>query len=342
MSRWGPREMMALVVTVVGFGSWLLTGPQTSATSAYEKQHTLLLVNEMSSSGQAGSAFMASVYTVHGDGTGKTLLTNDGGMPSWTPDGRVIFISNRSGSQQIWIMDEGGSNAHQIGNLSANMLPLMPQMGRKGLIVFMGADTTAEAAGNVGIWIMQKDGSGLNELVRGQQPFLALSGTWITYTTQTDNPYHREIWRINTDGTGLKQLTFLGNPDYPDANASSISPDETMVAFFSGKEADQGPAGFTQSPLTWGHRNVAVIPATGGARRTLTPCKPVTSQADINALGPDDCVAADNPAWSPDSKWIIFDTNHPGIWMIDLNGQNAQQLYSQSRGTERVPLKFSN
>ena len=41
---------------------------------------------------------MASVYTVYGDGTGKTLLTNDGGMPSWTPDGRVIFISNRSGS----------------------------------------------------------------------------------------------------------------------------------------------------------------------------------------------------------------------------------------------------
>jgi Tol biopolymer transport system component len=279
-ARWSSVASTAQIVFMAPNGGPTIPG---SASADYEKQHNLLLINETPPPGQAGSASTASIYTVHGDGTGKTFLTGDGGTPSWTPDGKIIFISNRSGSQQIWIMDAGGRNAHQIGNLSANMLPLMPQMGENGLIVFMGADANAGDDTNVGIWMVQQDGSGLKELTRGQQPFLALSGRWIAYTFQTDNPYHREIWRINTDGTGIQQLTFLGDPDYPDANASNISPDETMVAFFSGKESDRGAAGFSQPVFTFGHRNVAVIPATGGARKTLTPCHPVTTQAELDA-----------------------------------------------------------
>jgi Tol biopolymer transport system component len=287
------------------------------------------------------------------DGAGKTLLTSSGGTPSWTPDGKVIFASNRSGSQQIWIMDADGSNAKQVGNLPASTLPVMPQKGKNGLIVFMGhAATPGPDAngnnGNPGIWMMQSDGSGLKELTRGQQPSLALSGAWIAYTLQTDTPYHREIWRVNTDGTGLKQLTFLGDdPDHPDANAASISPDEQTVGFFSGKESDEGAAGLTQSVFTFGHRDVAVVPATGGARKTLTSCRPVTTQAELEAAteASGNCIAADNPAWTPDSKWLIFDTGFStggGTWMVDINGQNYQQFYSQGRGTVRVPLKYTN
>jgi Tol biopolymer transport system component len=291
----------------------------------------------------------SSISTVHADGTGKTLLTNNGGAPSWTPDGKIIFASTGSGSQQIWIMDADGSDAEQIGNLPATTLPVMPQEGKNGLIAFIGQS----AEGGVGeqaaaIWIMQADGADLKELVaHGMQPSLALSGTWLTFTQQTENPYHRQIWRINTDGTGLQQLTFLGDPDYPDANASAISPDETMVALFSGKEADEGAAGLTQSVFTFGHRNVAVIPAAGGARTTLTPCQPVTTPAGLDAAteASGKCIAADNPAWTPDSTWLIFDTGFStggGTWMVDISGQNYQQFYSQGRGIVRVPLKYDN
>jgi Tol biopolymer transport system component len=285
-----------------------------------------------------------SVVTVRTNGTDKKVLTGPGNFnfsPSWTPDGKIIFISDRSGSAQIWIMDADGSNPQQIGNLYPDMGFAKPQQGRNGLISFQGGP---DLLGNSAIWIMQKDGSGLKELVQGgQQPSLALSGKWLTYTVQTEQPYHREIYRINTDGTGLQQLTFLGDPDYPDANASSISPDETMVALFSGKEADEGAAGFTQSIFTWGHRNVAVILAGGGPRRALTSCKPVTTPAEIAALGPDDCIAADNPTWSPDGHWIIHDrgsTSGTQTWMIDVNGQNNRLLYPESRGTENVPMKY--
>jgi Tol biopolymer transport system component len=293
-----------------------------------------------------------SIYTTHPDGTGKTVLATEGGSPSWTPDGRVIFVSERSGSQQIWIMDEdgektgGAGGARQIGNLSASIQPLMPQMARNGLIVFMGADPETEPDGNAGIWMMQQDGSGLVELTRGMQPFLASSGTWVAYTYQTDNPYHREIWRINTDGTNKKQLTFLGDPDYPDANAPSISPDEQWIALFSGKESDRMlPGALQQSVFTFGHRNVAIIPAQGGSRKTLTPCRPVTTQAQLEGAteASGNCIAADNPAWTPDSKWLIFDTgfsNGGGTMLVDINGQNFQSFYPTSRGIERVPLIY--
>jgi Tol biopolymer transport system component len=322
----------------------LPSSSESSTTAAYVKQHGLLLVSTAPGPGNPSADY--SIYTTHPDGTGKTVLATEGGSPSWTPDGRVIFISKRSGSQQIWIMDEGGGGARQIGNLSPSIQPLMPQMAKNGLIVFMGSDPETEPDGNVGIWKMQSDGSGLAELTRGMQPFLASSGTWVAYTYQTDNPYHREIWRINTDGTNKKQLTFLGDPDYPDANASSISPDEQWIAFFSGKESDRMlPGAPQQSVFTFGHRNVAIVPPQGGSRKTLTPCRPVTTQAQLDAAteASGNCIAADNPAWTPDSKWLIFDTGFSdggGTMLVDINGQNFQSFYPTSRGIERVPLIY--
>jgi WD40-like Beta Propeller Repeat len=108
----------------------------SSTTAAYLKQHSLLLINKSPHPGQGGSGPMTSgIYTVHADGTGKTLLTDNGGAPSWTPDGKIIFASTRSGSQQIWIMDADGSNPRQIGQTTSN--PVMPE-AKNGLITFMG------------------------------------------------------------------------------------------------------------------------------------------------------------------------------------------------------------
>ena len=193
--------------------------------------------------------------------------------------------------------------------------------------------------------MMQEDGSGLRVLTRGMQPFLAASGTWVAYTYQTNDPYHRQIWRINTDGSGKKQLTYLGDPDYPDANAPAISPDEKWVAFFSGKESDKMTENPSQPITTWGHRNVAITPADGGDRKTLTSCVPVTTEAQLRDASEDRdrCIAADNPAWAPDGSYLIFDVGMIGrggteTWRVDKDGTNFGPYYPASRGIVRVPL----
>jgi hypothetical protein len=304
-------------------GGFLPVAASTSSTPdpTYLRTHGILVI-------ESGNA----IYSVRADGSDRKLLVSPGFMPSWTPDGRIIFTSPRSGSPQIWIMDADGSNPRQLSRLTSQGVPAMAQMGLNGLIVFM--EVRGQWEENPIIWVMRRDGSGLSQIARGGQPFLARSGTWLSYTYETDNPYHRQIWRINTDGTGKKQLTFLGDPDYPDANASSISPDEKWIAFFSGKESDKGEAGMHQDPATWGYRNVAIMPAGGGARLTLTHCLPLQKRRG------NECVAADNPTWSPDGQWILHDTDRGGIWMININGKQEQQLYPMGRGTVRIPLRY--
>ena len=304
------------------------------------KQRTRLLVGEMPPPGQPG---VALIYTVRSDGSEKTVLTSDGAMPSWTPDGSIIFVSSRSGSPQIWTMDAHGDDPKQLSTLPPSLAPFMPQLAKNGRVVFMAAAPRAASDDDTTIWTMLRDGSDLHQLATGQEPFLAPSGTWLAYTVQTASPYHREIWRIDIDGTNARALTSLGDPDYPDANAPSISPDESKVAFFSGKESDDGEAGLTQSVFTFGHRNVAVVPAVGGPRRTLTSCAPVTTDAELQAAtrASGKCIAADNPAWSPDGAWLIVDTGFRDgteTWMVSANGDGFQRFYDRPRGIVRVAL----
>jgi Tol biopolymer transport system component len=258
--------------------------------------------------------------------------------PSWTPDGRILFVSDRTG-RKVWIADSDGSNAKQIGDVPPTYQVQRPQMGRNGQIVFAAIKPDSLPDSNMGIFVMNSDGSGLREIAQGMYPSLAASGNWIAYTVQTDVPFHRQIYRINIDGTGNTQLTNLGDPDYPDANAASISPDETQIAIFSGKEQDWNNP--QQSLFTYGYRNIAVIQASGGPRRRLTDCAPVTTMVEFqNATK---CIVADGPAWSPDGKTVIFDTiakdGHSETGKIDVTGQNAGTFYPHTRGSVPVPLK---
>jgi TolB protein len=67
-------------------------------------------------SGYDGSLF--EVYVMNADGTGVTQLTNNSAAEeeaSWTPDGRIIFDSNRDGGRRhIFIMNADGTSVTQL------------------------------------------------------------------------------------------------------------------------------------------------------------------------------------------------------------------------------------
>jgi hypothetical protein len=47
------------------------------------------------------------------EGGKNTFVPEANGHPSWSPDGsQIVFWSNRSGREQIWVMNADGSNAH--------------------------------------------------------------------------------------------------------------------------------------------------------------------------------------------------------------------------------------
>lgn len=282
----------------------------------------------------SGASFVMSdargIYILAGDAYHQAYLRSSGGMPSWTPDGGIVFTERN----QIWAMYADGGRAHRLGLFPG--VALRPhQVG--DLVVFMGAPF----GGTFGVWLMRADGSSLHLLVgNGSQPMLAPSGGWVAYTVETpalgeSPPYHREIWRINTDGSGARPLTFTGDPDYADANAAAISPDEQWVAFFSGGEADDtDPNG--ADPSRWGYRNIAVIPAEGGKRRTITDCKPLAVDPEA------ECLAADNPAWSPDGHQLVIDrgglrADDSGTFVVDI--ADTRRLHPATRGGGVVPMR---
>ncbi len=163
-------------------------GPSSTSpppTADDEKAQTLFLLADMP--GPQDPNAKETISVVRGDGTGEKVLSTDGRTPNWTPDGRVVFASKRSGSEQVWIMDADGGNARQIGALDAKMDPIMPQLGKNGVVVFMGWNANEDPRGdsNGGIWAMKDDGSDLREIAVGMQPSLAISGTWVAYTFQT-------------------------------------------------------------------------------------------------------------------------------------------------------------
>jgi TolB protein len=69
--------------------------------------------------GRAGAS--SNVYTIRPDGSGLRQLTHNrggtinAGADSWSPDGtKIAYVSNKSGSYQIWTMNADGSGATQL------------------------------------------------------------------------------------------------------------------------------------------------------------------------------------------------------------------------------------
>jgi hypothetical protein len=61
----------------------------------------------------------SNIWAVNGDGTGLTQLTETpapayDASPTWSSDGRVAFLSDRSGLPQLYVMDAGGVTEAQI------------------------------------------------------------------------------------------------------------------------------------------------------------------------------------------------------------------------------------
>jgi len=253
------------------------------------------------------------------------------------PQGRIAFVSVRSGNWELWTMKPDGTDLKQLTQTPVD--ERSPAWSPDGKIAYATNDGK--------LWVVESDGKAASELKTGvssSQPCWHPGGKFIVFTAFPDPRVDdSDIWMVDIKGgspeTLVLQKDLQLNPSWsPDgrkliyssaayapfykimqdlwimefygrkakrllvndaANAQpEYSPDGTKIAFASDKT---------------GNMEIWVMDADGKNLKQLTH---------------DEAYDAD-PTWSPDGKCIAFVSNRSGstqIWVVDADGNNPKQL----------------
>lgn len=239
----------------------------------------------------------------------------------------IAFMSQRdgAGNNEIYTMgpagtDEGSEAAplrltHNPGNDGA---PDLSPDGRRILFHSVRPEHSTNE-----IYVMNVDGSAQTRLTEGSAsstfPAWSPDGRRIAFTrgapaTATVRG-SRQIWIMNADATGLKQLTAEGDNYRP-----NWSPDGRSIVFASDRHGDFAGATPRERGPNFGLHDIYAMNADGSAVQRLTS----------NATSLDG-----EPVYSPDGRQIAFrsrrDTdrngdNYCGIFVMNRDGSNPRNL----------------
>jgi Tol biopolymer transport system component len=125
--------------------------------------------------------------------------------PAWSPNGRrIVFISDRTGIEQVWVMNADGSHQHELtfALVTHDEVPDWSPNGKK--IAFGVGDP-----GSGTIWVMNANGSDQHEISSGPGdefgPTWSPNGKKIAFVT--DLGTSRPIEVMNPDGSDLRVVT---------------------------------------------------------------------------------------------------------------------------------------
>lgn len=212
---------------------------------------------------------------------------------SWTPDGRIVYVSTLSGNQDIWIMNADGSGQKQLTfDRGPDFDPTVSPDGTH--VVF-----ASERSGTNKLWRIDIDGGNPTQLTRGVAadflPNYSPDGRWVVYSS--DDKRDTGLWRIPSGGGEPTRLTHKTSL-WP-----AVSPDSRLVACWHIDERKRSIA-------------LAVVPAEGGEPVRLFDVSPTTNTwAEIR--------------WTPDGRGLTYVDAPDGvgnIWLQPLAGGPPKRL----------------
>ena len=269
----------------------------------------------------------------------------NGGLPSVSPHGDAIaFISNRDGTYDVYVTSVDGAELMRITNTPASeSAPLWTSAARVVFATWADNKSTVYAASSdspqptiIGTTTGRQpaispdgkkllyskgqfpsmmlaesalDGSGEREL--SKTPSAQFNAVYSPDQKQiafarADSTRQLQIWVMNADGTGERQLTQFkaeeGSPQWP-----AWTPDGARLAIQSGRYNRQNPSENTA--------HIWVIDVKSGAATRLNPH--------------DKAYLDETPSWFPDGKRIAFQSDRTGrmeIWVMNADGTGSMQV----------------
>ena len=126
----------------------------------------------------------SNIWMVPGGDAGRALqltFNNNGGLGgiSWTPNGKIVYVSRASGNSDIWIMNSDGTGKEQLTfDAGWNRSPAVSPNGR--YIAF-----ASNRAGGFNIWKIDLDGGNQRQLTYeriGGRHQWTMDSEWVMYT----------------------------------------------------------------------------------------------------------------------------------------------------------------
>jgi len=269
------------------------------------------------------------VFVISSDGTGLTQLTSDPTVPAgsvWSlaisgNGSRIVFVSNSdlTGANpdhefQVFAIDRTGANLIQLTHATFGYAEDVSASDDGTRIVFSSdADLTGmNVDRNDEVFAVNSDGSGLRQLTKstsGSNLDTRISGNGAKIVFRSTNDLvgknadgSLEIFAINWDGTGLRQVTdsfiLIGSDKTPvDSYSPSVTDDGQWVVFSS----NQGVYYF--GPNSDGGTEVWKIRIDGTGRTALTDL-PLTY---------DECRAPEVSGGGQRVAFVFSGPSYPGV-----------------------------